>query len=363
MNPAPRALLAALAAAAALAGCAGNGHLVVRRGPKVLAPVAPVDAVAAPGVAPSAPGPAAALAPIRVRRGDSLWSLARRHLGRGPLWPAIAQANGLAAPWILQPRQLLALPPGANATAAAAQRPVDEARRYGWPAVPNRAFTVGEKLDFAVQYGGVTAGYATLSIPVVELREGRPCFRIEAHARTIPFFETFFTVEDSVVSCVDVDHAFSWHYEKHIHEGGFRADATYVYDQRGHRMLEPAKGKDQDMPPLAQDILSCFYYFRLLPMKPGDTLLIPVMADNWKSYQLSVDVLRRERISSLAGDFDCLVVQPHMAFQGVFQQTGEVTLWISDDARRLPVLIKSKIKIGSININLRDAEWVEPQEQ
>jgi hypothetical protein len=35
-------------------------------------------------------------------------------------------------------------------------------------------------------------------------------------------------------------------------------------------------------------------------------------------------------------------------------------MWVTDDARHLPVLIKSKIFIGSININLRDAEWVEP---
>jgi len=158
-----------------------------------------------------------------------------------------------------------------------------------------------------------------------------------------------------------VDHAFSWHYEKHIHEGGFRADASYVYDQRAHVMREPAKGKQVPMPLLAQDVLSCFYYFRTLNTAPGDHLLIPVTADDSKSYQLSVDVLRRERVSCLAGDFDCLVVIPHLAFKGVFQQKGEVTMWVTDDIRRIPVLIKSKIAIGSININLKDAEWVEPQ--
>jgi hypothetical protein len=272
----------------------------------------------------------------------------------------------MSQPWILQPGQRLRLPGGALSSASAAapaapRGPADEAKRYRWPKQPNLAFTVGERLKFAVQYGGMTAGYATLEIPQVELREGRPCFRIEAHARTIPLFEAIFTVEDDVVTSVDVDHAFSWHYEKHIHEGGYKADASYIFDQRSHRMLEPAKGKAMDMPPLCQDILSCFYYFRTQPMQPGSKLLIPVTADDWKSYQLSVDVLRRETVSTLAGTFDCLVVVPHMAFKGVFQQTGEVTMWVTDDARHLPVLIKSKIFIGSININLMDAEWVEPQ--
>jgi hypothetical protein len=54
------------------------------------------------------------------------------------------------------------------------------------------------------------------------------------------------------------------------------------------------------------------------------------------------------------------VVQPHLTFQGVFQQKGEVLIWLTDDVRRIPVMVRSKIAIGSININLQDAEWVEP---
>lgn len=338
-----------------LAGCADGGHVVVRRGPAVLVAVKPAPEPGAPPAGPSAARPPQ---DVTVRRGDSLWSLSRLHYGRGAAWPGLARANGLAAPWILQPGQRLALP--AAGPPAKAPAP-DDAQRYGWTKRPNRAFTVGERLTFAVQYAGVTAGYATLAIPEVLELEGRPCFHIVATAQTIPLFETFFTVLDRVDSGIDADYGFSWHYEKHIHEGGFQADASYVYDQRARRLREPAKGKQMDMPPLAQDVLSCFYYFRTLALAPGDHVTVPVTADDWKSYVLGVDVLRREKRDCLAGSFDCLVVVPHMEFKGVFQQKGEVTLWVTDDARHIPVYIKSKIAIGSININLKDAEWVEPQ--
>jgi hypothetical protein len=335
------------------AGCAGGGQLVVRRGPPSLVAVTPTPEI--PAAAPARPEAQR----VTVRRGDSLWSLALRHCGSGAAWPGLAAANRLAAPWTLQPGQRLVLPsPGAAAPPATA---LDEARRFGWIKRPNLAFTVGERLTFAVQYGGLTAGYATLAIPEVLELEGRPCFHVVATAQTIPFFETFFTVLDRVDSGIDADYAFSWHYEKHIHEGGFKADASYVYDQRARRMREPAKGKQMDMPGLAQDVLSCFYYFRTLALAPGDHVSVPVTADDWKSYVLGVDVLRRERRECLAGTFDCLVVVPHMEFKGVFQQKGEVTLWVTDDARHIPVYIKSKIAIGSITINLKDAEWVEPQ--
>jgi hypothetical protein len=341
-----------------LAGCAGGGGLVVRRGPEQLPP--PREPASAAGLSPTAKAPDPAPT-LLVRRGDSLWSLAKRQWGQGGEWTALAKANGLSAPWILTPGARLFLGDRPAPAKAAPARPVDEARRFGWPVIPNHAFTVGETLTFAVQYGGLTAGYATLAIPDLLLLEGRPCFHVVASAKTIPFFEAFFTVLDRIESGIDVAGAFSWHYEKHIHEGGFLADASYVYDQRAHVMREPAKGKQVAMPPLAQDVLSCFYYFRTLKLAPGDHVNVPVTADDWKSYTLGVDVLRRERRECLAGTFDCLVVVPHMEFKGVFQQKGEVTLWVTDDQRHIPVYIKSKIAIGSININLKDAEWVEPQ--
>jgi hypothetical protein len=65
-------------------------------------------------------------------------------------------------------------------------------------------------------------------------------------------------------------------------------------------------------------------------------------------------------VQVLAGGFDCLVIQPLLKFQSVFQQKGDVLIWISDDERRLPVKITSKIAIGSINIELQSADWVRP---
>jgi hypothetical protein len=280
-------------------------------------------------------------------------------LGTGFRWPEIAAANHLVRPWAIKVGQRIEIPPRTGPAPKAAA-PLDEAAAHRWKPVANTAFTVGERLTFAVQYGGLTAGYATLSIPAVVQRLGRPVFHVVAEARTLPFFETFFRVDDRLDSYIDTDYAFSWGYEKHLQEGRFRANASYDYDQRRGLMLEPAKGTQAPMPIGSQDVLSCFYYFRTQPLIVGSVLSIPVTADDKKSYVVSVNVLRKERVSTLAGSFDCLVVQPHLAFNGVFRQKGEVTLWITDDERHLPVLIRSKIVIGSININLQNAQWVQP---
>jgi LysM repeat protein len=360
-----RAGLLLLLAVAALSGaCARRGHLVLRK-------AKPREAVAL--AVPGALTPTAQAAPqaLTVAKGDSLWRLSRKNLGAGIRYPELAAANSIRAPWIIQPGQLLTLPGGLSGTAAVAlpspkavatatARAAREAAKYGWQKKENHAYTVGEKLTFAVQYGSITAGYATLSITEQPELGGRPTLHVVAEARTHPFFETFFKVRDRIESFIDTDYGFPWRYEKHLREGGYSADAFYLFDQRAGKIVEPDKGHEAPMPVGSQDVMSCFYWFRTLPLNVGDEATIPVTADDMKSYQLKVNVLRKEKAETLAGDFDCIVVEPHLTFQGVFQQKGQVLLWITDDARRIPVKIRSKIAIGSININLQDAEWVEP---
>jgi len=60
-----------------------------------------------------------------------------------------------------------------------------------------------------------------------------------------------------------------------------------------------------------------------------------------------------------AGTFDCIVVEPALKFEGLFQQKGKVTIWLTDDEHRVPVLIKTQIVIGTIDIVLREAKIVE----
>ncbi len=239
---------------------------------------------------------------------------------------------------------------------------VDELKKYGWTRKPNKAYAVGEKLTFAVQYFSITAGYATLSAAELVDVEGRPCIHIVAEARTHPAFEGIFKVRDRIESFIDAETLFPWRYEKHLREGSYSADSSYIYDQRAGKMLEPARPERVTLiPPDTQDVISCFYAFRTVDLKVGESLYIKVAADDMKNYELKVDVLKRERVSTLAGDFDCIKVQPHLKFEGVFQQKGEVFVWVTDDERHIPVKIRSKIAIGSININLQEAEWVQPE--
>jgi hypothetical protein len=73
---------------------------------------------------------------------------------------------------------------------------------------------------------------------------------------------------------------------------------------------------------------------------------------NGRIYDVEIQVLRREQVVAYWGVVDTLVVRPLLRFQEILRQTGEVLIWLTDDARRLPVRMKTAIKVGSIEATL-----------
>ena len=68
-----------------------------------------------------------------------------------------------------------------------------------------------------------------------------------------------------------------------------------------------------------------------------------------KNYPLEVKVVKRETVSTPVGRFKCLKVEPVLRASGIFQHKGTLTVWLTDDERKLPVLMRSKVAIGAIS--------------
>jgi hypothetical protein len=214
-------------------------------------------------------------------------------------------------------------------------------------------FGAGEKLVFSVQYGLVTAGEATLEVRNLASIGGRPAYRIISDARTNDFFSKFFSVRDRYESYMDTTALHSLRYEKHVREGKFKRDDAVDFDQAGHRAVY--KNKVVPIPPRTQDVLSALYYVRTLPLEVGQAISIANHTDG-KNYPLVVKVLGREHVKVDAGEFDCIIVEPILRGPGVFNQQGRLTVWLTDDRRRLPVLMKSKVAIGHVAAILKSYE-------
>ncbi len=217
--------------------------------------------------------------------------------------------------------------------------------------VTNEAFGTGEKFSFDINYGFINAGSATLEVAKLIEYQGRPCFQIVSKAQSNSFFSSFYRVEDRVESIIDAEGLFTWRFEKNLREGNYRADRQYAFDQEKRVVFYE---KDTlPMEPFVQDALSALYFVRTQPLEIGKSLYLDNFVDG-KKYKMEVRVLKKERIKVAAGSFDCVVVEPLTQSVGVFKNEGTLTVWLTDDRLRMPVLMKSKILVGSISAELTD---------
>lgn len=212
-------------------------------------------------------------------------------------------------------------------------------------------FGEGEKLVYSVQYGIVSAGEASLEIRNITTISGTDCYRIVSNARTNDVFSVFFKVRDRFESYLDTTELYSVRYEKHVREGKFRRDDIVEFDQHAHTAIY--KDKTVPIAPRTQDVLSAMYYVRTLPLEVGQSISVANHTDG-KNYPLVIKVLRREPVTVDAGTFDCIVVEPILRGPAIFTQKGRLTVWLTDDRYRIPVLMKSKVVIGSVAAVLKE---------
>lgn len=212
-------------------------------------------------------------------------------------------------------------------------------------------FKAGEYLLFSIRYGLIYAGDATLEIRNIAVVQGRESFHIVSTARTNKAFDLVFKVRDHHESFMDRENLFSLRFEQHLREGGFRRDAVVDFDQKKH--LAIWKDKEVKIPPNTQDFLSALYYIRTLELKVGEAVALANHTGG-KNYPIYIKVLRRERVEVPAGKFDCLVVEPVLETSTIFKHKGRLTIWLTDDTLKMPVLLRSKVVVGAFEASLKE---------
>jgi hypothetical protein len=212
---------------------------------------------------------------------------------------------------------------------------------------------VPEKLEYYVYWSGIKAGNASLEI------ENTPQgVTIISKARSAEFISLFYKVEDLAQSILYPD-GYPSNYILNIREGRHRRDKAVIFGIKSYN--EPQKviynNKIDDetvefyLEKQAFDPISGFYEIRKRQLVVGRSEYIDVF-DNKKLWNVEVQVLRKERIATPAGEFDTIVIKPILQSEGIFLRKGDIYIWLTDDEEKIPVMMKSKVKVGSFVVKL-----------
>ena len=225
-------------------------------------------------------------------------------------------------------------------------------------------FREGEVLQFNVKYGLVSAAAASLEVRSATY-QGVPTWHLSIDANTHRFFDAFFKVRDRVESWWRKDNLLPMKFSKRLQEGNYRQYRVHTYDHaRGttnyqRYMFKEDRFKNDELPleENSQDILSAFYYVRTRNLQPGRSVFVNIVADG-RSMYTEVIVHRRETIDTIFGRKQCLVIEPKLAGEAVFKQSGRILIWLTDDQYKIPVKLDSAVTFGSFVATLQSAQNV-----
>lgn len=270
-----------------------------------------------------------------------------------PAQVAKARADSSAAARADSVKRAMAIADSLRRVDSLSRAAEDSVKRFVWRKVTNNAFGVGERLVFDVSYGPITAGEATMAVTGYDSIAGRLCYRVEFSVNSLKSFDWIYEVRDRYLTFIDVEAIAPLKFEQHIREGTYKRDFIAEFDQVNH-IARTTEG-DFPIPEYVHDIMSAFYYARTLnysSMKPGDQIILYNFYKD-KSHELGVKFLGRQELEVLAGTFRTIVVEPLVKEGGLFKAEGRIVIWLTDDERKIPVRVNTKVIIGSIDTELR----------
>jgi hypothetical protein len=214
------------------------------------------------------------------------------------------------------------------------------------------AFKPGETLTYEISWSNiVTAGTAVTEVKREQLSDGSVALKLIATSRSVGIVDKVYPVNDVIWSVFD---------PKAMQSLSFSLSESHGKKKRSRRLAfnHPAKSVISvvnNNPPIVlpipdqvQDALSSLYYLRTMKDFTSGKIHVIKVHDSGKNWSVEVYVLGRETVKTPAGEFFTVKVKTYPKYDGVFMNKGEIFIWLTDDNRRIPVLMKSTISIGAI---------------
>jgi hypothetical protein len=181
--------------------------------------------------------------------------------------------------------------------------------------------------------------------------------------------------------------SFRFHAESQVEPNAFYALRTTKSDEQGKRLRTSETIFDQDAKKVeyterdpnnaaqaprvitaalegpTQDIVSAIYFLRTLDLTPGKSFTVPV-SDSGRVFQVPATVVaERKKMKSVVGKVSVVRIDVDMFGPGrpVEEGKGKMSIWVTDDERRIPIKARLSHDIGQLDITLKSIRTDTPQ--
>jgi hypothetical protein len=221
-----------------------------------------------------------------------------------------------------------------------------------------------ETLEYSIEWRLFTAGKARFHWSAMA-PDAKGGWQARLHLESIGVVSKLFKVNDDYSSSANEDlcatgslltaHEGHRHRETKVVFDGSARKASYLEKDLSTNAI--VASTEIEIPPCVHDVFGALYTLRTLRLEPGQSTQIPV-SDGKKSVSARVEAQAREVVKTPSGTYKTIRYEAFLFDNVLYRRSAHLYIWISEDARRLPVQIRVKMQlaIGTITLQLEKGE-------
>lgn len=233
----------------------------------------------------------------------------------------------------------------------------------------NTVFQPGERVRYQAVYNWgfiwLNAGLVTFSVDATKWQD-QEALHLKSVGVSLKSYDRLFTVRDTFETWVHPRTLEPFEFRRVTNEGSYKSYHHYLFNSTERQIRSsisreggPVERGLMDWPACSYDLVSMVYQARNIDFSPynkGDKIPITLIVDG-EIHNLYIRYLGKEVAELRDGRrFSCLKFSPLLVKGTIFEAGEDMTVWVTDDANRVPIIVEAKILIGSVKAMFIDAE-------
>jgi hypothetical protein len=218
-------------------------------------------------------------------------------------------------------------------------------------------FDGGERAVYKASWNGIPVATAVIAT-TSQFIGGKKFYNVRVDAKTSPILDLFWKMRDTITSTIEAKPLAPTRFTFSQRENLKVIDTEAKFDRTAKKWSvhrderTEVKKYEFDQPPNTIDPITAVYLARSQDFKVGEHLYFNIFGGKYR-YLLDLEVERREKVHIASGSIDAFKIVPrikNLMKDGYAERVNEGSVWISADERRIPVMLSSRIFVGSIYI-------------